>query len=217
VKDLVFIGPPGAGKGTQAQRLCAKLGVPQVSTGDMLRAARKAGTELGRKADDYMQKGLLVPDEVVIGLVQERVAQSDAAGGFVLDGFPRTVGQAEALERMLGKMGRAIDHVVLLEVPDSLIIERITGRRVGETSGRIYHFKYDPPPSPDHGEGGEKLLHRSDDHEDVVQRRLVEYAAMTAPLVAWYSNKGLLRRVDGVGSLDGVTTALFNAIGASLT
>lgn len=214
MKNLIFIGPPGAGKGTQAQRLCAKLGVPQVSTGDMLRAARKAGTELGRKADEFMAKGLLVPDEVVIGLVQERFGAPDAATGFVLDGFPRTVTQAEALERLLSKMGRRIDHVVLLEVPDELIVERITGRRVGETSGRIYHLKYDPPPFPDRGEGGERLLQRSDDREDVVRPRLTEYAAMTAPLVAWYSNKGLLRRVDGVGALDDVTAALFRAIGA---
>lgn len=215
MKNLIFIGPPGAGKGTQAQRLCAKLGVPQISTGDMLRAARKAGTELGRKADEFMSKGALVPDEVVIGLVQDRIAQSDAAAGFVLDGFPRTVAQAESLERMLSKAGKRIDDVVLLEVPDELIVERITGRRVGETSGRIFHLKYDPPPSPDRGEGGERLLQRADDREDVVRKRLAEYAALTAPLVAWYANKGLLRRVDGVGALDDVTAALFRAIGAN--
>ncbi len=215
MKNLIFIGPPGAGKGTQAQRLCAKLGVPQISTGDMLRAARKAGTELGRKADEFMAKGLLVPDEVVIGLVQDRIALSDAAVGYVLDGFPRTVAQAESLERMLSKVGKHIDDVVLLEVPDELIVERITGRRVGETSGRIFHLKYDPPPSPDRGEGGERLLQRADDREDVVRKRLAEYAALTAPLVAWYANKGLLRRVDGVGALDDVTAALFRAIGAN--
>ncbi len=215
MKNLIFIGPPGAGKGTQAQRLCAKLGVPQVSTGDMLRAARKAGTELGRKADEFMVKGLLVPDEVVIGLVQERIAQADAAGGFVLDGFPRTVAQAESLELMLSRASKRVDHVVLLEVPDELIVERITGRRVGETSGRIFHLKYDPPPSPDRGEGGERLLQRADDREDVVRKRLAEYSALTAPLVAWYANKGLLRRVDGVGALDDVTAALFRAIGAN--
>ncbi len=215
MKNLIFIGPPGAGKGTQAQRLCAKLAVPQVSTGDMLRAARKAGTELGRRADEFMSKGLLVPDEVVIGLVQERIAQADAATGFVLDGFPRTVAQAESLERMLSRAGKRIDDVVLLEVPDELIVERITGRRVGETSGRIFHLKYDPPPSPDRGEGGERLLQRADDREDVVRKRLAEYAALTAPLVAWYANKGLLRRVDGVGALDDVTAALFQAIGVN--
>lgn len=212
--DVVFIGPPGAGKGTQAQRLCAKLGVPQIATGDMLRAARKAGTELGRKADEFMKLGALVPDEVVIGLVEERVQEPDAAPGFVLDGFPRTVPQAEILDKILAKRGRAIAHVVLLEVPDALILERITGRRVGETTGRIYHLKYDPPPSPDRGEGGERLLLREDDREDVVRPRLVNYSALTAPLVAWYGNKGLLRRVDGVGAVDDVTQAIFRAIGA---
>ena len=215
MKNLIFIGPPGAGKGTQAQRLAGRLGVPQVSTGDMLRAARKAGTELGRKADEFMSKGALVPDEVVIGLVQERIALADASHGFVLDGFPRTVPQAESLDRMLAKAGKKIDDVVLLEVPDELIVERITGRRVGETSGRIYHLKYDPPPSPDRGEGGERLLLRADDREDVVRQRLADYAALTAPLVAWYAGKGLLRRVDGVGALDDVTAALFRAIGVN--
>lgn len=212
--DVVFIGPPGAGKGTQAQRLCAKLGVPQIATGDMLRAARKAGTELGRKADEFMKLGALVPDEVVIGLVDERLQEPDAATGFVLDGFPRTVPQAENLDKLLAKRGRAIAHVVLLEVPDALIVQRITGRRVGETTGRIYHLEYDPPPSPDRGEGGERLLIRDDDREEVVRPRLANYAAQTAPLVAWYGNKGLLRRVDGVGAVDDVTQSIFRAIGA---
>ncbi len=213
MNDLVFIGPPGAGKGTQAQRLVSKLSVPQISTGDMLRAARKAGTELGRKADEFMSRGALVPDEVVIGLVEERLELPDARTGFVLDGFPRTVPQAEALDRLLGRMGRGIAHVILLEVPDELIIERITGRRVGESSGRIYHIKYDPPPSPDRGEGGERLLVRDDDREEVVRPRQVAYAAQTAPLVAYYATKGLLRRVDGVGSVDEVTSAIFRSIG----
>lgn len=213
-KNLIFIGPPGAGKGTQAKRLCAKLGVPQISTGDMLREARAAGTELGKRADEFMKAGALVPDDLVIDLVAERLGRDDAKTGFVLDGFPRTVPQAEALDRLLKKLGRSLDHVVLLEVPDELIVERITGRRTGETTGRIYHLKYDPPPSPDRGEGGERLLTRSDDTEEVVKPRLAAYSAQTAPLVAFYANKGLLRRVDGVGSLDEVTTRLFASIGA---
>lgn len=212
--NLIFVGPPGAGKGTQAKRLCGKLSVPQISTGDMLREARAAGTDLGKRADEFMKAGQLVPDELVIDLVAERLGREDARAGFVLDGFPRTVPQAEALDRLLKKLGRALDHVVLLEVPDELILERVTGRRVGETTGRIYHVKYDPPPSPDRGEGGERLLTRSDDREEVVKPRLAAYSAQTAPLVAYYADKGLLRRVDGVGNLDEVTTRLFAAIGA---
>ncbi len=212
--EIIFIGPPGAGKGTQAQRLCAKLGVPQISTGDMLREARKAGTELGKRADEFMSKGALVPDDLVIDLVGERLRRPDAAKGFVLDGFPRTVPQAEALDRLLKKLGREISRVALFEVPDELIVERIAGRRVGETTGRIFHIKYDPPPFPDRGEGNERLLIRNDDKEDVVKSRLAAYAAQTAPLIAYYANRGLLRRVDAVGSLDEVTDRLFKSVGA---
>ncbi|MFO0561721.1 MAG: adenylate kinase [Polyangiales bacterium] len=212
--DLIFIGPPGAGKGTQAKRLCAKFNVPQVSTGDMLREAKAAGTELGLKAAAIMAKGGLVSDDIVIGLVEERLTRPDAQAGFVLDGFPRTIPQAEALDKLLRRVGRALKHVVLLEVPDDLIVERITGRRTGETTGRIYHLKYDPPPFPDRGEGGERLLQRADDTEEVVGSRLAAYAAQTAPLVAYYAEKGLLRRVDGVGSLDEVSARLFAAVGS---
>lgn len=211
--DLIFIGPPGAGKGTQSKRLCEKLGVPQVSTGDMLREARAAGTELGKKAAEVMAAGKLVSDEIVIGLVEERLGRPDAAKGFVLDGFPRTIPQAEALDKLLRALGRTVKHVVLLEVPDALIVERIVGRRTGETTGRIYHLKYDPPPFPDRGEGGERLLQRNDDVEEAVVTRLATYAAQTAPLVAYYADKGLLRRVDGVGSLDEVSARLFAAVG----
>ncbi|MBL8679141.1 MAG: adenylate kinase [Myxococcales bacterium] len=210
---MIFIGPPGAGKGTQAKRLCEKLGVPQVSTGDMLREARAAESELGKRVAEVMERGGLVSDEIVIGLVEERLARADAAKGFVLDGFPRTIPQAEALDKLLRRLGRSVKHVVLLEVPDALIVERITGRRTGETTGRIYHLKYDPPPFPDRGEGGERLLQRSDDVEETVVNRLATYAAQTAPLVAYYADKGLLRRVDGVGSLDEVSARLFAAVG----
>lgn len=211
--NLIFIGPPGAGKGTQAKRLCAKLNVPQISTGDMLREAKAAGTELGREVAAIMAKGDLVSDEIVIGLVEERLSRPDAQAGFVLDGFPRTIPQAEALDKLLRKLGRALTCVILLEVPDDLIIERITGRRTGENTGRIYHLKYDPPPFPDRGEGGERLIQRIDDTEEVVASRLAAYAAQTAPLIAYYAEKGLLRRVDGVGSLDEVSERLFAVVG----
>jgi len=210
--NLIFVGPPGAGKGTQAKRLCTRLGVPQISTGDMLREAIKAGTELGNKAQMIMKAGGLVPDEVVIGLVDERLRRPDAAHGFVLDGFPRTIPQAEALDRLLKKLGRAIDRVILLEVPDTLLLERITGRRTGETTGRIFHIKYDPPPFPDRGEGGERLLIRPDDEPEAVKTRLAKYAAVTAPLIAYYAERGLLRRVDGVASVDEVTSRLVESL-----
>ncbi len=212
--DVVFIGPPGSGKGTQAKKLCARLGVPQVSTGDMLREARSAGSELGKKVAAIMDRGTLVSDELVIELVDERLHRKDAVPGFVLDGFPRTIPQAEALDSLLKRMGRTLQHVVLLEVPDALIVERITGRRTGETTGRIYHIKYDPPPSPDRGEGGERLLVRDDDREDVVKARLANYAAQTAPLIPFYVDRGLLRRVDGVGSQEDVSRRLMESIGA---
>ncbi len=215
--DQIFIGPPGAGKGTQAKRLCTRLGVPQVSTGDMLREAKAAGTELGKLAAEIMARGDLVSDEIVIGLVEERLSKPDAQSGFVLDGFPRTVPQAQALDALMLKAGRTLKHVVLLEVPDELILERITGRRQGETTGRIYHIKYDPPPFPDRGEGGERLIQRPDDTEMVVGPRLAKYSAQTAPLVAYYANQGLLRRVDGVGALDEVSARLFTAVGLSIS
>ncbi len=211
--DLILIGPPGAGKGTQAKRLSARLGIPQVSTGDMLREAKSAGTELGKRVADVMARGALVSDEIVISLVEERLGREDAAKGFVLDGFPRTIPQAQALDAMLARVGRALKSVVLLEVPDSLIVERITGRRTGETTGRIYHLKYDPPPFPDRGEGGERLIQRADDTEAVVHSRLAAYAAQTAPLDAYYAEQGLVRRVDGVGTLDEVSARLFAALG----
>ena len=212
---LLMLGPPGAGKGTQAVQIARDHGVPKISTGDMLRDAVTSGSELGRQVKETVARGQLVSDDLIVELVRRRLADDDARGGFVLDGFPRTVPQAEALERMLTRAGRRIDDVVLLEVPDELIVERITGRRTGETSGRIYHIKYDPPPFPDRGEGGERLVVRDDDREEKVRTRLVEYSAMTAPLVAWYGSKGLLRRVDGVGLLDDVTAALFRSIGVA--
>jgi adenylate kinase len=211
--NFILIGPPGAGKGTQAKRVSARLGIPQVSTGDMLREAKAAGTELGKQVAEVMSRGGLVSDEIVISLVEERLCRPDAEKGFVLDGFPRTIPQARALDAMLARVGRAIKSVILLEVPNSLIVERITGRRTGESTGRIYHLTYDPPPFPDRGEGGERLIQRADDTEEVVHSRLAAYATQTAPLDAYYAEQGLVRRVDGVGTLDEVSARLFSAVG----
>jgi len=204
---IVLVGPPASGKGTQAKILVERLGVPQISTGDMLRAARAAGTELGKQASEYMAAGKLVPDQVVIGLVRERLQLADAQKGFILDGFPRTVPQADALDALLASLGQKIDHVVQVDVPRSLLVERATLRRTDVRTGQIYHLKYNPPP-PD-----AVLEHRDDDRGDKVNTRLDQYEAMTAALLPHYQAKGLLRRVDGTGSPQEVTSRLVAAIG----
>ncbi|MCB9682716.1 MAG: adenylate kinase [Alphaproteobacteria bacterium] len=206
---MIFIGPPGAGKGTQAARLVERYGIPHVSTGDMLRAAVKAGTPMGQMAGALMADGKLVPDDVIVGIVRERLAEPDCqAKGVLLDGFPRTVAQAEALDQMLDSEGIALDAVVLLEVPDGLIEERIVGRRSDPETGRIYHLTYDPPPADVVG----RLVHRPDDTEEAVRKRLAAYHAQTAPIVPFYEAKGLVRRVDGVGSPDAVTARIADAL-----
>jgi adenylate kinase len=188
---LILIGPPGAGKGTQAKVLCEKWRIPQISTGDMLRDAKKAGTPLGIKAAEYMTRGALVPDEVVIGLVGDRLAQPDAQNGFLLDGFPRTLPQAEALEELLKARGIGLSRVMQLDVPRDLLVERATLRRTDKRTGQIYHLKYNPPPL------GAELEHRVDDQPETVKNRLDAYEATTAALLPYYEAKGLLRRVDG--------------------
>ncbi len=206
---MIFIGPPGAGKGTQAARLVERLAIPHISTGDMFRAAVKAGTPLGKQAKACMDKGELVPDEVTIGLVKERIAQDDAKEGFMLDGFPRTLPQAEALDAALTDAGVALDAVVLLEVPDDLIVERIVGRRSDPETGAIYHLKFNPPPAEIMG----RLKHRADDTEEACRARLDVYHGQTAPIVPFYEAKGLLKRIDGVGSADDVTERIRTALG----
>jgi len=205
--DLVLFGPPGAGKGTQAQRLIELLDVPQISTGDLMRAEVKSGSELGKKLDSFMKEGKLVPDETVIELFEQRLNQPDAAKGAIFDGFPRTQGQAEALDALLTKMGRKLDKVVLIEVPLDRIIERITGRRVDPSTGQTYHVRYNPPPS------GVEVVQRKDDTEEVVRKRNEGYLAKTQPVLPYYEAKGLVARVDGVGSLDEVTERIKAAIG----
>jgi len=211
--NLILLGPPGAGKGTQAKRLVADLGVPQVSTGDILRQAVAAGTELGRKAKEIMDAGKLVPDEVVIGIVAERLAAPDAQQGFILDGFPRTVPQAEALERLLSSQGRAIDKVISIEVPEAVIVERISGRRSCPADGSVFHVTANPPRREgvcDACRG--PLVQRDDDKAEKVVERNKQYWEKTAPLVAFYTQRGLLAAVAGEGATDAVYAAVRAAL-----
>jgi len=204
---IVLVGPPGSGKGTQAKRLCERWGIPQISTGDMLRAAKKAGT-LDKELLEVMDKGGLVPDEVVIDLIDKRIDGEDCRSGFLLDGFPRTVPQAEALGALLDRRGRKLGAVLQLDVPRSLLEERVVGRRIDKRSGQIYHLVYTPPPP------GADLEHRADDRPEAVGKRLDAYEAMTAALLPYYQAKGLLRRVDGVGKPEEVTARVLAALGA---
>jgi len=206
---LVLLGPPASGKGTQADVLCQRYQTPKISTGDMLRAAKAAGTPLGKEADRYMSAGKLVPDSVVIGLVDERIQEPDARAGFILDGFPRTVPQADSLGELLGKRGLALDAVVQIDVPRELLMERATLRRMDKRTGQIYHLKYNPPP-PD-----AELVHRADDQEATVVKRLDEYDAMTAALLPYYQGRGILKRIDGVGTPSEVTARLIQALEGS--
>jgi adenylate kinase len=199
---IVLLGAPASGKGTQAAFLEARFGIPKISTGDMLRAARKAGTALGKEAERYMSAGQLVPDEVVIGLVAERLKDSDAKKGFILDGFPRTVAQADALDAALVAAQSPLDHVLQIDVPRELLMERATGRRTDVRTGQIYHLKYNPPPPE------AQVEHRADDQEETVSKRLDAYEAITAALLPHYGQKNLLKRVDGTGNPAEVTARI---------
>ena len=198
---MILVGPPGAGKGTQAARLVETYKIPHISSGDMLRAAVKEGTELGKAADGYMKAGKLVPDDVVIGMILERVAKLDCAKGFMLDGFPRTLPQAEALDEAMTKANVKLDAVVLIEVPDQLLEERACGRRTDPETGVIYHLKYNPPPA----EVADRLVHRKDDTVDAVQTRVQKYHTETEPILPFYKDKGIFKHVDGVGNPDEIT------------
>ncbi|MBU2548546.1 MAG: adenylate kinase [Proteobacteria bacterium] len=200
--NIILLGPPGAGKGTQAKMLVDKYGIPQISTGDILRANLKAQTPLGIEAKKYMDSGKLVPDEVVIGIIESRIKEDDCQKGYMLDGFPRTVAQAEALEQMLTQMSSGIDDVISIEVPNDELMGRLTGRRTCRNCGQGYHVMFDPPQK----EGlcdkcGGELYQRDDDNEATVGNRLKVYADQTQPLIDYYQNKSLLRPIDGLGEI----------------
>jgi adenylate kinase len=206
--DLVLFGPPGAGKGTQAKRLVDLLKVPQISTGDIMRAERSSGSELGQRFESFMSQGLLVPDELVLELIEKRLSLADSHQGAIFDGYPRTVSQAESFDARLTKLGRKIDKVVSIEVPLEEMIERAVGRRIHEETGRIYHLRYDPPPPGFQG----TLVQRKDDTEEVVRKRHTEYEDKTRPVLGYYLKQGLVVAVDGVGTLDEVTARIRAAL-----
>ena len=214
---LILLGAPGAGKGTQAAFICQKFGIPQISTGDMLRAAVKAGTEMGLAAKKIMDAGGLVSDDIIIGLVKERIAQPDCAKGFLFDGFPRTIPQADAMKAA----GVKLDYVLEIDVPDSAIIERMSGRRVHVASGRTYHVKFNPPKQAGRDDAtGEELIQRDDDKEETVRKRLDVYQAQTRPLVSYYSQWAAAgdaqapkyRKIEGLGSVDDITARALAAL-----
>ena len=196
--NLILLGPPGSGKGTQGERLQEDFRLPYYATGYILRAAVKEGTELGQTAKQYMDEGGLVPDEVIIGVIGERVEGPEAADGFILDGFPRTIGQAEALGEEMEKLGRAITAVVLIDTGDEEVQRRLGGRRTCAKNGHIFHVEFDPPKNEDVCDVcGARLIVRDDDKPDVIRHRLEQYHQKTEPLIAYYEGRGVLQRVDG--------------------
>ncbi|WP_174734540.1 adenylate kinase [Mesobacillus harenae] len=212
--NLVLMGLPGAGKGTQAEKIVAKYNIPHISTGDMFRSAIKEGTELGIKAKSFMDKGALVPDEVTIGIVRERLSKEDCEKGFLLDGFPRTVAQAEALEYMLADLGKKIDYVINIDVDSDILMERLTGRRICKNCGATYHLVFNPPSQ----EGicdrcGGELYQRADDNADTVQNRLDVNIQQTKPLLNFYEEKGYLRNINGQQDINIVFTAIDELLG----
>ena len=211
--NLILLGPPGAGKGTQAQRIIERYRIPQISTGDMLRAAVKEGTPLGKKAKSFMDQGQLVPDGVVIGIIDERLKASDCNAGFILDGFPRTIAQAEALQTILPKTGKSIDHVINIEVESEELIHRLTGRQTCKNCGAMFHILFHTPKQ----EGicdrcGGMLYQRDDDKEETIRTRLKEYQKQTAPLIEYYQLKDMLRSIQGVGSQDQIFERIFRLL-----
>ncbi|MBW2154889.1 MAG: adenylate kinase [Deltaproteobacteria bacterium] len=212
--NIVLLGPPGAGKGTQAKMLVEKYGIPQISTGDILRANLKAQTELGLQAKKFMDAGELVPDEVVIGIIDNRLKEDDCQKGYMLDGFPRTVAQAEALDKILSGRGSGIDDVISIEVPNEELLARLTGRRTCRECGQGYHVVFDPPQK----EGvcdkcGGELYQRDDDNEATVTSRLEVYTKQTQPLIDYYKGKELLRPINGQGKIQEIFDRIVNVLG----
>ncbi len=211
---IMLLGPPGSGKGTQAKFICEHYGIPQISTGDMLRAAVQAGTELGERVKAIMDAGELVPDDLILALIRERIAQPDCADGFLLDGFPRTIAQAEGLEQM----GVTLDWVIEIEVPDEEIVKRLSGRRVHPGSGRVYHLLYNPPKEDCKDDvTGEPLIQRDDDKEETVRKRLEVYHRQTAPLVDFYRRRATegkvkFAAVSGLGTVEEVRDRIFRVL-----
>ncbi|MGF7049789.1 adenylate kinase [Paenibacillus sp. DS2015] len=215
--NILFMGPPGAGKGTQAAAIVNEYGVPHISTGDAFRLAIKEGTPIGNKAKEYMDQGLLVPDDVTIGIVEERLQQSDCEKGFLLDGFPRTLSQAEALEGILSRLNTQLDHVINLKVDRNKLLARLTGRRICKNCGATYHVIFNPPIQEgicDKCAG--ELYQRSDDNEESVGTRLDEYINKTTPLLEFYENKGKLRQIDGEKEIGAVSAEIVSLLRGSM-
>ena len=215
--NLLLMGPPGAGKGTQSKRLEGVFGLVQLSTGDMLRAAVKSGSELGQKAQAIMERGDLVPDDLIIDMISARIEEPDCANGFILDGFPRTVPQAEALAVMLAEKGGKLDHVIELAVDDDAMVQRITGRYTCAGCGQGYHDEFEKPATEGVCDkcGGTEFTRRADDTEDTVRNRLNAYHEQTAPILAYYKEQGVLKDVDGMADIDAVTDQLKGVIGGA--
>ncbi|MEF2595019.1 MAG: adenylate kinase [Lachnospiraceae bacterium] len=212
---IVMLGAPGAGKGTQAKMIASKYQIPHISTGDIFRANIKNGTELGKKAKSYMDQGLLVPDELTVDLVIDRLANDDCKNGYILDGFPRTIPQAEALDAALAKLGEKMDYAIDVDVPDENIVSRMSGRRACTGCGATYHIVYNPSKKGDCCEVcGEKLILRDDDKPETVQKRLNVYHEQTQPLIDYYTKQGILKAVDGTQDMNDVFTAITNILGA---
>jgi adenylate kinase len=210
--NLILLGSPGAGKGTQGALLAEKLGIPKIATGDILREAVRDGTELGREARKYMDAGELVPDSVILGLVREALTAPRAERGAIFDGFPRTLPQAEGVDSLLTELGRQVDRIVVIEVPEETIVRRMSGRRIDPTTGEVYHVEHNPPPA----EVAERVVQRVDDQEDTVRRRIRVYEESTAPLIAHYEESGVpVERVRGDRAIDEVQRELVDLVAAA--